>query len=105
LIHDSVISGGSSVREEACGDLLRLTLMAMPHADYATRAAAWRPDERDQPPIEPTHCDVPAFTVVDSIVPTREMLAIEYLIRTPHIDAAFTKRPRALVPVAGDAHI
>jgi hypothetical protein len=78
--------------------------MAMPHADDPSGGTSRRPDQNDQSRIQPTGGNIPGFTIVDTVIDTREVKPREYFSGPAQIQPALPQDLLKLGRVAGNAH-
>lgn len=76
----------------------------MPHADDASGHTTRRPDEYDEPRIQPSDRDVARLAIVPSVIFPSQVRSLKDLLGPAHIKAALDLRLLPLRGIAGYAH-
>jgi hypothetical protein len=79
-------------------------LIGFPHTDDAARAATTRPDDNDDPAIEPACRDEALLAIVDPLIWLRERPVGENLGCSGEIEPALPQRGVAFGAVEDDIH-
>src|SRR5579862_5863816 len=103
-IQDSVISGASSLFGEVRPEPFRFALMTMPHANDPSGRPSRRPNEHDEPRVQPADGNESGFPIVEPVIHPGEVESRKDLLRPAHVETPFPQRALPLLRVASYAH-